>query len=43
MAKTKAKGRSAKTGQFVTIDYAKKHPSTTVIEQVKVSPTKPKK
>ena len=43
MAKTVNKGRSAKTGQFVSIDYAKKHPSTTVIEKVKVGPTKQKK
>ena len=28
-------GRSSKTGQFVTIDYAKKHPSTTEIERIK--------
>ena len=27
MAKTVEKGRSAKTGQFVSIDYAKTHPS----------------
>ena len=29
---TVKKARSAVTGQFVTIDYAKKHPKTTVIE-----------
>lgn len=28
-------GRSAKTGHFVTVEYAKKHPNTTVIETVK--------
>ncbi len=43
MAKTVEKGRSAKTGQFVSIDYAKTHPSTTVVEKVKVGPTKRKK
>lgn len=29
--------RSAKNGQFVTANYAKKHPSTTVIQTVKKS------
>lgn len=43
MAKTVEKGRSAKTGQFVPIDYAQKHPSTTVVEKVKVGPTKHRK
>ncbi len=33
--------RSAITGQFVTLEYAKKHPKTTVIETVK--PTKSSK
>ena len=33
--------RSAETGQFVTLEYAKKHPKTTVIETVK--PTKSSK
>lgn len=33
---TVQKGRDAKTGEFVTIDYAKKHPATTVIETVKI-------
>lgn len=27
--------RSAKDGQFVSMDYAKKHPSTTVVETMK--------
>ena len=36
MARTVEKGRSAETGQFVPIDYAKKHPKTTVVEKVKV-------
>lgn len=35
--------RSAKTGQFVSIDYAKKHPATTVIEEMKVDKVKRKK
>ncbi len=43
MSKTTDKGRSAKTGQFVPISYAKTHPSTTVIEKVKVGPTKHRK
>jgi hypothetical protein len=40
MAKTVKIARSAKTGQFVTMSYAKKHPNTTVVEKVKVGPTK---
>lgn len=40
MSKTVKKGRSAKTGQFVSIEYAQKHPSTTVVEKVKVGSTK---
>ena len=40
MARTVEKGRSAETGQFVPIDYAKKHPKTTVIEKVIVGPPK---
>lgn len=43
MAKTVDKGRSAKTGQFESIEYAQKHPSTTVVEKVKVGPTKRRK
>ena len=39
MSKTVEKGRSAKTGQFVPIEYAQKHPDTTVVEKVKVGPT----
>ncbi|WP_265091320.1 MULTISPECIES: hypothetical protein [Acinetobacter] len=27
--------RSAITGQYVTLEYAKKHPKTTVVETVK--------
>ena len=33
MAKKAA--RSAITGQYVTLEYAKKHPKTTVVETVK--------
>lgn len=43
MARTVKKGRDAKTGQFVSIPYAQKHPSTTVVEKVKVGPTKHRK
>lgn len=32
--KTTQRGRDAKTGEFVTIRYADKHPSTTVIETI---------
>ncbi len=35
--------RSAKTGLFVTEGFADKHPSTTVVETVKVKVTKTKK
>lgn len=41
-SKTVKHARSAKTGRYVTKDYAKKHPSTTVVETDKVKP-KPKK
>ena len=40
MARTVKKGRDAKTGQFIPIKEAQKRPSTTVIEKVKVGPTK---
>ena len=30
-------------GKFVTKDYAKSHPKTTVVEKVKVGPTKHRK
>jgi hypothetical protein len=43
MARTVEKGRSAETGKFVSIEYAQKHPSTTVVEKVKVGPTKHRK
>ena len=35
-------GRSAGTGKFVKRSYAKKHPSTTVIETIKKSGGKKK-
>lgn len=34
--KTVTQARSAKTGEFVTLNYAKTHPSTTVVEHNKV-------
>lgn len=42
--KTVKHARSAKTGKYVTREYEKKHPSTTVVETDKVKPKpKPKK
>ena len=32
--KTVTRGRDAKTGEFVPVDYARKHPATTVVERV---------
>ena len=43
MSKTVEKARDAATGKFVTKDYAKSHPKTTVVEKVKVGPTKHRK
>jgi len=43
MSKTSKRGRSAKTGKFVTEEFAKNHPSTTVVEKIKVGPTKKRK
>jgi len=43
MAKTVCKGRSAKTGKFISIAKAKRNPSTTVITKVKVGPIKKRK
>lgn len=40
MAKKSQRGRDAKTGKFIPIKEAKRRPSTTVIETVKVGPTK---
>ena len=40
MARTVEKARSAETGRFIPTKEAEKHPSTTVIEKVKVGPVK---
>lgn len=40
MAKTSQRGRDAKTGRFIPMKEAKKHPNTTVVETIKVGPTK---
>ena len=40
MAKTVDKARSAITGRFIPMKVAEQHPSTTVVEKVKVGPTK---
>lgn len=43
MAKTVRKGRDAKTGKFIPIREAKRRPSTTVVEKVKVGRPKKRK
>ena len=43
MSKIVEKARSAETGQFITMKEAEKHPRTTVVEKVKVGPTKHRK
>lgn len=43
MAKTVEKARSAETGRFIPMREAVKHPSTTVVEKVKVGPVKHRK
>lgn len=43
MAKTVEKGRDAITGRFISIEEAKKRRDTSVIEKVKVGPTKRRK
>lgn len=40
MARTVDKARSAITGRFIPMKEAVKHPTTTVVEKVKVGPTK---
>lgn len=40
MARTSERARSAESGKFVPMDYAKANPSTTVVEKVKVGPIK---
>jgi hypothetical protein len=43
MAKTSKRGRDAGTGRFVSIKEANRRPKTTVIETIKVGPTKKRK
>lgn len=43
MAKKSKRARDARTGQFVPLRDAKKRPSTTVVETLKVGPTKKRK
>ena len=43
MSKTVEKARSAETGRFIPMEEAIKHPKTTVVEKVKVGPTKHRK
>lgn len=35
--RTRLLPKSAKTGRIVTMSYARRHPSTTVVQRVKVS------
>jgi len=39
---TRKIGRNASTGQFIPVERAKKHPKTTTVETIKVSPPKKK-
>ncbi|MFV1449650.1 hypothetical protein VBZ51_10905 [Maribacter sp. HS] len=43
MARQSKRGRDAGTGQFITIKEANRRPKTTVIETIKVGPTKKRK
>lgn len=43
MAKTVEKGRDAITGRFISIEEANRRRNTSVIEKVKVGPTKRRK
>lgn len=43
MARKSKRGRDAGTGQFITIKEANRRPKTTVIETIKVGPTKKRK
>lgn len=36
-------GRDAKTGEFIPVKEALRHPNTTVVETIKHSPSSPKK
>ena len=40
MSRTSKRVRDAKTGRFVPMKEAKKRPSTTITETIKVGPTK---
>lgn len=40
MARISERARSAINGQFVPMDYAARHTDTTVVEKIKVGPTK---
>ena len=40
MSKTVQKARSAETGRFIPMKEADKYPDKTVVEKVKVGPTK---
>ena len=43
MSKTVKVGRDAGTGRFIPVKEAEKHPKTTVVEKVKIGPTKRRK
>lgn len=43
MSKTVEKARSAETGRFIPMKEAEKNPKETVVEKVKVGPTKKRK
>lgn len=42
MATTRKIGRDARTGEYIPVKEAEKRPSTTVVETIKVKPTKKK-
>jgi len=39
---TRQAGRSAKTGKFISVKTARRHPSTTVVETIKNPSRRPK-
>jgi hypothetical protein len=43
MAKGRKIGRDARNGQFIPVRVARQRPSTTVVETIKKSTTKPRK
>lgn len=43
MARTSERGRDAKTGRFIPIKEAEKRKDTSVVEKIKVGPTKRRK